>query len=352
MENAHWDDADHALFASVIKLAPDTAPCDLAVICRKSCIEMYVARLRTIPDTAVHSAPNPKAKPKKPSIKFVEDTLLTARSAVLTPHPAGPCAHAGPCSRDAVDCVCAAREQHCMRTCRCGPTCAAPSASPAAGVNPPSTNPGRARPARGTTPWRCGWGRRGREESVRRRRLVSLQGARAGVRSGGVCGVWGAVRAHGKCRNRSLQQGESHPIHVKTSKFGLGAFAVSTIPKDACVGEYVGEIAEDDVPDLSRLQHHVKLNYAFELSQAYDAHARALPGTERIIDSWNLGNATRFLNYGMANARGCGNFCANTMPYVHRIGIYALIEIKAGTELTLDYGEAYWAVTPPESRHY
>ena len=36
----HWSEADHDTFNSVIKLMPDTAPCDLAVICRKPCIEV------------------------------------------------------------------------------------------------------------------------------------------------------------------------------------------------------------------------------------------------------------------------------------------------------------------------
>ena len=45
------------------------------------------------------------------------------------------------------------------------------------------------------------------------------------------------------------------------------------------------------------LQDHVGLNYVFELSQSFDAHGHALLGTERIIDSWNFGNPTRFLNH-------------------------------------------------------
>ena len=35
----------------------------------------------------------------------------------------GPCAHEGPCTRHAVDCVCAMSAQHCMRTCRCASNC-------------------------------------------------------------------------------------------------------------------------------------------------------------------------------------------------------------------------------------
>ena len=41
-DNFHWTEADHGTFNSVIKLTPDTAPCDLAVICRKPCIEVHV----------------------------------------------------------------------------------------------------------------------------------------------------------------------------------------------------------------------------------------------------------------------------------------------------------------------
>ncbi len=34
------------------------------------------------------------------------------------------------------------------------------------------------------------------------------------------------------------------------------------------------------------------------------------------------------------------------------IRMFAVIDIKAGQELTLDYGENYWGVTRPETRHY
>ena len=41
-ENNHWSSEEISLFASVVNLAPDTFPCDLAVICRKPCFEVNI----------------------------------------------------------------------------------------------------------------------------------------------------------------------------------------------------------------------------------------------------------------------------------------------------------------------
>ena len=35
-----WSEVDVSCFRSITTLAPDTSPCDLAIICRKSCAEV------------------------------------------------------------------------------------------------------------------------------------------------------------------------------------------------------------------------------------------------------------------------------------------------------------------------
>jgi len=39
--NYHWEEVERELFKSVFRLAPDTSPCDLSIICRKPCFEVF-----------------------------------------------------------------------------------------------------------------------------------------------------------------------------------------------------------------------------------------------------------------------------------------------------------------------
>ncbi|KAF8156580.1 hypothetical protein B0H34DRAFT_658746 [Crassisporium funariophilum] len=94
-ENSHWNENDISDCSSIIRLSPDTAPCDLAIICRKPCVEV-------------------------PIFNGLENNLANV---FIDFCPAvSPCYHAGPCNQYA-DCGCYREKQRCQRTCRCLKDC-------------------------------------------------------------------------------------------------------------------------------------------------------------------------------------------------------------------------------------
>ncbi|KAF8952910.1 hypothetical protein BDZ97DRAFT_1680444 [Flammula alnicola] len=98
MTNNHWDKADSSLFKSVMKLAPDTSPCDLAVICRKPCVEVLISTYISLYPTTV--------------------TIHTIYQRIRV----DPCYHLGACNQFS-DCACYHNRQRCQRSCRCSKKC-------------------------------------------------------------------------------------------------------------------------------------------------------------------------------------------------------------------------------------
>jgi SET domain-containing protein len=106
---------------------------------------------------------------------------------------------------------------------------------------------------------------------------------------------------------------------VKRSKSGLGLFVGEdeTIPKGACVIEYVGPVVpkgeEDNINSL----------YLFEVNAR-----KTINGAPRY-------NTARYINHSCK---------ANCEPNIHkgRVFIHALRRIKPGEELNYDYGENYF----------
>lgn len=42
-ETSHWNEKNLSIFKSVLTLDPDALPCDLAIVCRKRCIEVRIS---------------------------------------------------------------------------------------------------------------------------------------------------------------------------------------------------------------------------------------------------------------------------------------------------------------------
>jgi SET domain-containing protein len=103
---------------------------------------------------------------------------------------------------------------------------------------------------------------------------------------------------------------------VKRSSAGLGMFAGEPIPKDACIIEYVGrEISEEE-------KYSSQSRYLFEVNSKI-----TLDGKPKI-------NKAGYINHSCK---------ANAEPIIHknRIFIFATRNIKAGEEITYDYGKEY-----------
>ncbi|KAF9565190.1 SET domain-containing protein [Agrocybe pediades] len=276
-DNHHWDRAEHDLFKSVLKMAPDTRPCNMAIICRKPCFETYIERLNLLNDDDIDEfLPYQAERRKNVDITFNEDSIPTDLNAILEPFT-GPCYHDGSCYT--VRCPCYKARQRCEPSCRCSKSCKIRWRGCKCRDNcaKSSTCPCR-RVLRECDPRLC----------------VSLA-------SEDRC-----------CKNTYIQKGHFSEIRISPSQWGLGAFAVNAIRKDKYIGgqsllpsygiqrknrvepyllhiptEYVGEIFDgEQMAALGTLQNYAGLNYAFGLT-----------GENLSLDSWFIGNETRYLNH-------------------------------------------------------
>ncbi len=106
-------------------------------------------------------------------------------------------------------------------------------------------------------------------------------------------------------------------LKPKRSSAGLGLFTDSPIKKGACVIEYVGRpITESESYNSNSL-------YLFEINSKITIDGRA------------RSNTARYINHSCR---------PNCEPVIHqkRIFIMARKNIKAGEELTYDYGKEYY----------
>ena len=143
--------------------------------------------------------------------------------------------------------------------------------------------------------------------SFRKPKHRSPQGERCFV----VIGVYIRYHAQAMSGNQDKQFG------VKRSRTGLGLFAEQSFKKDDFVIEYTGEIIQNEEADRRGNR------YIFEISK------------RRSIDGSTRANTARYLNHS------CNPNCEAEIDGA-RVMIYSLRGIKAGEELTYDYGKEYF----------
>ncbi|KAK0416426.1 hypothetical protein QR680_012476 [Steinernema hermaphroditum] len=129
-----------------------------------------------------------------------------------------------------------------------------------------------------------------------------------------------------KCSNKILQRGRQIPLLLfKTKEKKWGLYAVEKILKGTFICEYVGHVMtrEEAVE-----RNHPR--YAFDLGD------NGIAGMT--TDAENSGNEGRFVNHS------CDPNAAAIRAYVdfdsldyHRIGYFAIKDISAGEEITIDY---------------
>jgi SET domain-containing protein len=103
---------------------------------------------------------------------------------------------------------------------------------------------------------------------------------------------------------------------VKRTATGLGLFALQPIPRGKRIIEYTGRIVSAEEADNSRGK------YLFELDEK-----RAIDGSART-------NLARYINHSCwPNAKGYTSG--------RRIWIWSLRAIKAGEQITINYGKDY-----------
>ncbi|KIM45374.1 hypothetical protein M413DRAFT_442043 [Hebeloma cylindrosporum] len=333
MVNSHWSREEVTLFASVIKLTPDTFPCDLAVICRKPCFEVYIQRRNTFSDEDIASYNRDMEEQKQASaeseakvIELYEDELIDqGRDIAITMVTA--CYHLGACNQFADKCLCFQKRQRCQRGCRCAKTCelrfkgcrCSHKKTPrGVRVCGPSTN--------------CPCRLRNRECDPELCKGCNARSDSSGDKK--------------NCKNVDIQKGRFQQIWIKKSAYGLGAFAVDNIAKDKFIGEYVGETYIDaSLPTfLSPMQKHVGLNYLFTYTENPEE------GDNISLDSWNIGNETRYLNddYERSNCLAKTYFVNGS----YRIALFTLKQVRSGDALTLSYGDKYWLKEDAEENEH
>ena len=105
-------------------------------------------------------------------------------------------------------------------------------------------------------------------------------------------------------------------LAVKRASAGLGLFAVSPIPKGACVIEYTG------TPMTNEERNASNSRYLFEIN------------SKLTIDGSPRWNTARYINHS------CKPNCEVEIAK-GRVWIFARRNIKPGEELGYDYGEEY-----------
>jgi SET domain-containing protein len=108
----------------------------------------------------------------------------------------------------------------------------------------------------------------------------------------------------------------NHSFAVKRTTTGLGLFTLQPIPADKKIIEYIGPIISAEEADRRGGK------YLFELDE------------KRAIDGSARSNTARYINHSCRpNAKGYTSG--------RRIWIWSLRAIKAGEEITIDYGKEY-----------
>jgi len=116
---------------------------------------------------------------------------------------------------------------------------------------------------------------------------------------------------------KSKYQPGDYQLRAKRSSAGLGLFAGEDIPKGVCVIEYVGPVISKEE------EYSSKSKYLFEVSK------------NKTIDGKPKWNKAGYINHS------CKPSCE---PEIHkgRVFIFSKKAIKAGDELTYDYGKDYF----------
>jgi SET domain-containing protein len=108
----------------------------------------------------------------------------------------------------------------------------------------------------------------------------------------------------------------NYRLAVKRTLTGLGLFTLEPIPADKRIIEYLGPVISAEEADRRGGK------YLFELDE------------KRAIDGSSRSNTARYINHSCRpNAKGYTSG--------RRIWIWSLRAIKAGEELTIDYGKEY-----------
>lgn len=131
---------------------------------------------------------------------------------------------------------------------------------------------------------------------------------------------------HNRCANVAIQRGVPKKTLLGRSEVhGFGLYAGEDIGAHELIGEYTGEtLSIGEMQRREIIYTYEKNMYLFKLNKEQD------------VDATHMGNKLRFINN--ANAIHCN--CASKVVFcntVFRVALYAVMNIKAGSELFFNY---------------
>ncbi|KAI8357824.1 hypothetical protein BD560DRAFT_406273 [Blakeslea trispora] len=137
------------------------------------------------------------------------------------------------------------------------------------------------------------------------------------------------------CVNRVVQKGRQIPLQVfKTPTKGWGVRSMTFIPKGTFVDEYIGEVITVEEGDKRGVIYDkLGCSYLFDMDFAQSE----LP-TKYVIDSFVLGNVSRFFNHSCSpNLEVYAVFYDSADNQMHRLAFFAKRDIQQYEELCFDY---------------
>ncbi|CEP19018.1 hypothetical protein [Parasitella parasitica] len=138
-----------------------------------------------------------------------------------------------------------------------------------------------------------------------------------------------------RCKNRVVQRGRKIPLQVyKTKDKGWGVRSLQFIPKGTFIEEYIGEVITVEEGDQRGVVYDkLGCSYLFDMDFAQSE----LP-TRYVIDSYSLGNVSRFFNHSCSpNLEVYAVFYDSADNQMHRLAFFAKRDINKDEELCFDY---------------
>lgn len=138
-----------------------------------------------------------------------------------------------------------------------------------------------------------------------------------------------------ECVNRVAQKGRTVPLQIfETRKCGFGVRSTKNIVEGQFIDVYLGEVLTDEeVSKREAAAEEDTPSYVMTLDNFITD-----PQAMFHVDGANYGSVMRFVNHSCnPNCKTYTVVMSGGSKHLYHVGFYAIKDIKAGTELTIDY---------------
>jgi len=137
------------------------------------------------------------------------------------------------------------------------------------------------------------------------------------------------------CINRVAQKGRSLPLEIfETKKCGFGVRSTKDIVKGQFIDVYLGEVLiDEEINKREAAAEEDTPSYVMTLDNFITD-----PQAMFYVDGANFGSVMRFVNHSCnPNCKTYEVVMSGGSKHLYHVGFYAVKDIKANTELTIDY---------------